>query len=395
MAAVFSLQPYRALVVTPDLAAAVLASVIGRLPIGITGFAILLYVQAETRSFATAGALSAIYVLGLAAAAPFLGRLIDRAGPRRVLTVSAIVHPAMLVSLIALVSRDASLGLTVLCAAGAGASLPPITVCMRALYPQLVGDEKLLHTAYSLDAALIEAVFILGPMVVSVFAALDSSQSAIALAAICATTGSFLFLRSSAVRRWKTDVAEHPRGLLGPLRHPALLVLFLVTLLNASAFGLIEVAITGLATMQGYTAAAGVILGLASVGTTLGVLIYGSRSWWPPLARQFFYALLLMASGILLIAPIQNLVLLACVIVIAAAPTSVALAITSLLISKLAPRAMLAESFTWMATFLLTGISLGIAGGGVLVEAASPFAALILASALAAFAALLVRLRLN
>ncbi|MGH8718997.1 MAG: hypothetical protein ACREV0_08675, partial [Burkholderiales bacterium] len=315
-------------------------------------------------------------------------------GPRPILTLGAIVYPAALALLIALVSLPAPLVWIALCAALAGASLPPITVCMRALYPQLLVEENLLHTAYSLDAALIEAVFILGPIVVSAFAAMGSPQSAIALAALCAATGSFLFLRSPGVRRWKIHSLEKRAGLLGPLTHPGLLMLFVVTLFNASAFGLFEVAVTGLATRQGSPAAAGVILGLASVGTTLGVLVYGSRSWWPPLSRQFFYTLLMMAVGLLLLAPIENLARFAAVVVVACAPMSVALAITSLLISKIAPRAMLAESFTWMATFLLTGISLGLAGGGLFVERNSPLTALVLASLLAGCAALLVRFRL-
>jgi MFS family permease len=390
----FSLQPYRALLHTPDLGYAVLASVIGRLPISITGFAILLFIQEQAGSFVTAGAISAIYVLGLAALAPFLGRLIDRVGPKPVLTFGAIAYPAALVLLVALVQVSVPPFLIAICAAVAGASLPPITVCMRALYPQLVAEENLLQTAYSLDAALIEAIFILGPIVVSAFAAIGSAQNAIMLAALCAVVGSFLFLRSRGVRRWKIHATEKPRGLPGPLTHPILLMLFLVTLLNASAFGLFEIAVTGLATKQGSPAAAGIILGLASVGTTLGVLVYGSRAWWPPLARQFFHTLLLMVAGLLLLAPIANLAWLSAVVVIACAPMSVALAITSLLIARIAPRAMLAESFTWMATFLLAGISLGLATGGVLVERASPFLAFILASALAGCAALLVRGRL-
>jgi len=60
--------------------------------------------------------------------------------------------------------------------------------------------------------------------------------------------------------------------------------------------------------------------------------------------------------------------LLGAAVIFTCAPMAIALAITSLAIAKLASRAMLAESFTWNATCLLTGISAGIAAGGVLVE---------------------------
>jgi MFS family permease len=386
----FSLRSYRALFGTPQLTGAVAASIVGRLPISITGFAILLYVQGQTGSFQRAGAISAIYILGLAVLAPFVGRLIDRLGPRRVLSVGAVIYPVALIALVAAVPAE-SLWMAPV-AAAAGASLPPITVAMRALYPRVVED-TLLSTAYSLDAALIELIFITGPMIVSVFAAYQYAQGAIVLSALCASIGTALFLSSDAVRGWKTH-ASQKRG-RGPLTQSQLFILYLVTLLNASAFGLFEVAVVGLATAQGLPSAAGVILGLASVGTTLGVLIYGSRTWLPPLPQQFFYSLLLMAAGIACIAPVENLFLLGGLAVVTCAPMSVALAITSILISRIAPREILAESFTWMATSLLVGIGAGLAGGGILVDRTSPFAVFLFAAALAALAAAIVRLKLS
>ncbi|HYC45437.1 MAG TPA: hypothetical protein VED01_08095, partial [Burkholderiales bacterium] len=73
----------------PDLRPTVVASIAGRLPIGIAGLAILLFVQGRSGSFALAGTASALYVLGLGAVAPFLGRFIDRLGPRPVLGACA------------------------------------------------------------------------------------------------------------------------------------------------------------------------------------------------------------------------------------------------------------------------------------------------------------------
>ena len=80
-----SFDRYKRLLSTPGLRAALLSSMIGRLPMGIAGLAILLYVQSGMRSFAAAGVVSALYVLGLAVIAPLVGRLIDRLGPRPLL----------------------------------------------------------------------------------------------------------------------------------------------------------------------------------------------------------------------------------------------------------------------------------------------------------------------
>src|SRR5436853_3619842 len=86
----------------------VVASISGRLPIGIAGLAILLFIQGRSNSFAFAGTASALYVLGLSVVAPFLGRLIDRLGPRPVLATCAVLYPGALVALAALVLGSAA-----------------------------------------------------------------------------------------------------------------------------------------------------------------------------------------------------------------------------------------------------------------------------------------------
>ncbi|MEO8716961.1 MAG: hypothetical protein ABI423_01935 [Burkholderiales bacterium] len=64
----------------PDVPQAFVSSFVGRIPIGIAGLAILLLVQSTEGSYAQAGVTGATYVAGLAAAAPLLGRMIDRLG---------------------------------------------------------------------------------------------------------------------------------------------------------------------------------------------------------------------------------------------------------------------------------------------------------------------------
>ena len=389
-----SLQRYQQLFRTQHFGDAFLASVIGRIPISITGLAILLFVQSKTGSFTLAGVISALYVLGLGVLAPILGRLIDRLGPKPVLSVSAAMYPAALIALVLLVSQSAPSFWIAACSAIAGAAMPPVTVCMRALYPQLLKDHDLLQAAYSLDSALIETIFILGPNLVAVFVAMHYTEGAVLFAAGCAALGSFVFLRSTAVKLWTLHVPELSRSLLGPLHNSPLLALFIATIMYSTAFGLFEVGVTGFATHRGAPAAAGVILGLASVGSALGVLIYGSHNWAVPVTRQLLLALAAMAGGILLLVPVDNMYWFAIVAIFGCAPMSVVLAATSTLISRLASRAMLAESFTWMATCLLAGISAGTAAGGVIVEHFSATPVFLSAAAATAIAGLIAGLTL-
>ena len=243
----------------PGLRRALAASIVGRIPIGVATLAILLFLQARTGSFAMAGSATALYVLGLAAVAPFLGRMIDRIGPRPVLAVSTAIYPAMLLSLVLLALYSDGHAWIALAAFLAGASFPPITICMRALYPRLLPEAGLLQSAYSVDSALVEFIFIVGPALVAAFVAAGMPVGAIVFAAVCAAGGNVLFLRTPAVREWQVHPASGRRSLLGPLRYRELRALFAATVLYSVAFGLYEIAVTVLAANRGEPAAAGVI----------------------------------------------------------------------------------------------------------------------------------------
>ncbi len=384
-----SLERYSRLLRLPDLYAALLASVVGRLPMGIAGLAILLYVQSGTGSFAHAGVVSAVYVLGLAGVAPLVGRMIDRLGPRPVLLLTATVYPAALVALVVLVERGAAAGWVAFAALVAGSMLPPVTICMRALFPRLLTDADLLQTAYSVDSILIETIFVAGPALIALFVAADMRGGAILFAAACAAFGSVLFMRSAPIRQWARPAARPRTSLLGPLRSAPLRALYLATLLYSIAFGLLEVAVTALATTQGRPAAAGVILALASVGSGLGALVYGSRSWAMTPQHQYVIAQCAMAAGLCVLAPVSDLFWLGVLCVLACSPMAPVIALQSVLVARLTAPGMLAESFTWAATSLLGGVSAGIAAGGVLVDAQAPFWAMLAAGA-STFAAALV-----
>ncbi len=386
---VISFERYTRLFITPGLRAVLLASIVGRLPMGLAGLAILLYVQSVTASFAVAGMISAFYVLGVAAIAPLIGRMIDRLGPRPLLLASALIYPSAMVSLVLLVERGIPVGWLAVAALVAGAMLPPITICMRTLFPRLLSDGDMLQTAYSVDSILVESIFAAGPALIALFVAIEFRSGAVLFAAFCAIAGSVLFMRTPVIRLWPRPSAPVRTSLLGPLRNRRLLVLYAATTLYSIAFGLLEVAITALATAQGRPAAAGVILALASVGSGLGALVYGSRGWAMAPQRQYVVAQFAMAIGLFALAPVTNLYWLAALCVVACSPMAPVIALQSVLVARFTPRAMLAESFTWAATALLGGVSAGIAAGGALVDGHAPVFTMVAAGVSTLAAALL------
>jgi hypothetical protein len=154
----------------------------------------------------------------------------------------------------------------------------------------------------------------------------------------------------------------------------------LVTLLFSAGFGLFEVAVAAVATRAQAPAAAGFILALASVGSAAGALVYGSRTWPLSPTGQYKAALAAMALGFAVLAPVHDLVIFGALAVVAGVPMSTVLAAQSVLIAAQAPRAALAEAFTWASTSLLVGVSAGIASGGLLLEIAGTGASLLAAA---------------
>jgi MFS family permease len=388
-----SLARYTVLVSRPELRATIVASVIGRLPIGVAGLAILLLGQTATGSFALGGAAAAVYVAGLACTAPVLGRIIDRSGPRHVLLGCAIAYPSALGALVVAVQGDAGIATSLALAALAGASFPPITVCMRTFYRQQLADDALLIAAFSLESVLIETIFILGPMLVAMFVATHSAAAAVLFAAGCALIGVILFLRSPALARWRIELRARS-SLFGPLAERGFLPLLAVILCYSIAFGLVEIGVTAHAAEAGTPALAGVLLGVMSAASATGGLAYGGRTWSAPLTKQFAAVLFLMAAGVITLAMVRNECLFALLCALAGIVMAPALTIQAMLVAKSASPEHSTEAFTWSATGLLAGVGVGLAAGGWVVERwASPATFVAAAAAAVAASALTVMLR--
>jgi MFS family permease len=389
---VISLARYRDLLQARDVREIFAASLIGRLPIGITGLALLLFVQSSLGSFAQGGAAAAFYMAGLAIMAPIFGRMIDRRGPRGVLSATVLLFPAALIALVWMVEHFGTPAIVL--AAAVGASFPPITVCMRTYFRQRLADELLLSTAYSLESVLIELIFILGPVLVALFVAFATPAIAVYFAAICGGVGALLFLRSAAVRTWKIEPRTIVR-LLGPLGESGFIPLVIVVLCFAASFGFLEIGVTAYATERGSVALAGLLLGLMSVGSALGGLAYGSRSWRLPLVPQFSLLLVLMGVGLALLSLVSHPAAFAVIGFGAGVVMAPVLIVQSMLVAKSVRPEHTTEAFTWSASALLAGVGLGLAGGGFLLEVYRSSAAIAGAAGSALASAALARLTLR
>ena len=195
------LARYRALFHVPHVRRLVLSGLLARLPMGMVGLALLLLVRENGGSYAAAGAVSGAYFVATAVGAPIAGRLVDRRGQTRILLPRAVIFPALLSGVCALALLDAPLAAIAVCAAAAGALMPPVGASLRALWPRMFADAELRAAAYALEASLQEITFIVGPLLVALLTAAVSPVLALGVAAVVGGIGTTLIALARAGAR--------------------------------------------------------------------------------------------------------------------------------------------------------------------------------------------------
>jgi hypothetical protein len=84
-----------------------LASLVGRLPLGMTGLAVLLLVRESTGSYAAAGGVSAAYALAFAVVSPLRARTAGPARPVTIVLLMGLLHPVALTAVVLLAAASA------------------------------------------------------------------------------------------------------------------------------------------------------------------------------------------------------------------------------------------------------------------------------------------------
>jgi predicted MFS family arabinose efflux permease len=382
---------YAAILRTPGVATIVLATLLGRLPIGISGLAILLYVEEVSDSFAAAGVCAGALALGSAAGAPFQGRLIDRRGAGMLLPL-AIAHAAGLVSVWLAGEAGAPVALLAALSLAAGASLPPVSSVLRSRWPYLLpGRPELLAGAFALDSVMIEVIFVTGPLVTTVVVATVGPQYALIVSAASVLLGTSWMLAGLAGRPGPEQAeAGRPAFGLGALASPGLRTLVLASLPVGFTFGTLEVVLPAFSEAEGSKELAGVLLAAWSAASGVSGFIWGARGGDAPLLRAhlvFAWLLPLGVAPLLLAGSPLSMALLA---ILAGLPIAPLIASRNQLVGRVVLPGTATEAYTWPLTALVAGVSLGAAAGGAVVEASSWSAGVALAAAVASVGAAVV-----
>lgn len=378
--------------------AIVVTGLLGRLPLAMTQLGLVLLLRGQGWSYAQAGVVVAAYTVALAVAAPVLGRLVDRAGQRRVLVPVAIAFPLALGALTALAVADAPLWALVLSGVLAGVTLPPLEPCIRALLPMLAPTPELRATAYAVEATLRELIFIGGPVLIAVTAAIASPAAAMVLTAAIALVGTLAFAAQRSVGRWRPVTAPGgeagPRpSRLGALVAPGVRTIALASLAMGVAFGALQVAMPAFGEVHGSRTAGALANATFAAGSLLGGVLAAAL---PPARRpgpRYVVALALFAAGLVPLLAAWSIASFLVGTLLAGLAIAPTFAAAYGLIDDLAPAATVTEAFAWMGTAITGGYGIGTALGGTAISGSGVTLALALAVGAGAVAAGVAGLR--
>jgi MFS family permease len=360
--------PWARLLAAPQVAALATASVVARLPFGMVGVALVIYVHARTGSFGVAGLVTGCYTLAFALAGPLLGRQVDRRGPRPVLAPAAVLCALALLAVVAIGEGSAATLPLALASVAAGAAMPPISGVLRRTWPALV-DRADLTTGYLFDSILIEVVFVCGPLLTGLLAAAIDPAAPLLAAAGLVLVGTAWFLLVPVVRH----EVPHPHAggtRVGALSSPAIRFVTFCGLPIGASFGALDVALPAFGAAHGQSALGGIFAAALSLGSMLGAVLFGALGARLGDLREA--TLRLAVAQPLVIAPLLL------------APSPVALVVLALLAGSFAapmvtlrsraaeltmPPGTGTETFTWLLLAVMVGASASSALAGPLVEA--------------------------
>jgi MFS family permease len=352
----------------PGVARLAAFTVLGRMSFGILPLSIVLLMREEHYEYGQIGLVLAAEALAVGVTAAPVGRLMDRIGHTRVLLVAGTITSIAIVATTVAILSDAATGLLVALSALQGATVPPISPRMRSLWARLMPDDRL-ESAYALDAIQLELVFVLGPLIAAGLAGALTPAAGMLLCAVLYVGASLGFATAPAGRAAGL-VEDVVRTRAGALASAGLRTLVLAAAVTAVAFGALEVALPAFAEQEGSREAAGPLITMWSIGSLIGGLWYGARTWRGPAERRLIVLTALLVLGA---APLAFADSIAVMLVLLFA-TGLALAPMATvqygLVARLAPAGTATEAYAWQIVANVVGSGGGAALAGVLAEQA-------------------------
>jgi MFS family permease len=364
-----NLRRYLEVLRTPGVARVALFATMGRLPFAIVPLSIVLLMREEGYPYGQIGAVVGAEALAVGLTAGFVGRLVDRIGRRRVILVTGASTTLLLCAETAAILSDAPVWLLVTLGALHGATIPPISASMRALWSRLVPQETL-ESAFAFDAIQLELVFVVGPLIAAGLATAFTPAAGLFLCAafyVAAATG--FATAPAAAAASPGDEVERTRA--GALRSPGMRTLVLAGAITAISFGGLEVALPAFAEAEGSRGAVGPLVTVWAIGSVVGGLWYGGRSWSTPIEKRFLALMALLALGAAPLPFAPSIGVMGVLLVFTGMALAPLATTEYALVDRLAPPGTATEAYSWQIVANVMGAAAGSFTAGVLAEEAS------------------------
>ncbi|MFJ3841842.1 MFS transporter [Streptomyces sp. NPDC090054] len=262
----------------------------------------LLLALAQTHGYARAATVAGGYTFVLALCAPLRGRLLDRYGAHRALTLMGITTATFLALVAGSIEFRWPWWTTLPLVIAATLSSPPLNSALRASWRHLATDEGQLKAVHSADSILEEAGFVLAPLTAGAAVVLLGPRHAYEAAAASFVTITVLYL--TAARRHQLGTtrptptkpilttiprrrAHRSRSLLGPLTTPGMPAILLPLFAMGAIFGGTTILIPAYLQNQHATAWLGPFLAAISIGGVIGGILYATLDWKTGLWRKY------------------------------------------------------------------------------------------------------------
>jgi MFS family permease len=385
----------------PGVAPLLAVAAIARLHVGGIGLALLLLVEQDRASLASAGAAVAALSVGVGLTRPVQGRLIDRHGIRCFLPLS-LAHVLMAGLLPAAIALHAPTAAIAAAAFAIGFSAPSVSVAVRAAVSARVDpDER--AAVLGADTALQDGAFALGPLLAGAVAALTSPLAAlVALVAIGCAGAIAMGLRfelpgmREPAQRTRARPAAHADARLPghPLALPALRPIAQPLAISTAlgiVYGALAVGAVAAVLERSGDGFEGPVTAAVFAGGVAGDLLIAPRRPDVALATRLRRRLLaLLALSAALLAVPGSVPLVVALLVVGAALAGASVTVVVDVAARAAP-AVRAEAFGWAGATLRLGNAIGAGAAGVAADAAGARVALLVAVAGAALACLAAR----
>ncbi len=357
---------YRALFAAPGTTGFVLAGLLARLPLSMTGIGLITMLSQQRGAYTLAGAVAACFALSIAILAPRISGLVDRHGQGKVLPIAAATSASAMFALLACAHWQGPDWLLLVLAALVG-SLPSMPAMVRARWTVIYSGTPQLQTAFALEAVLDDLCFIVGPPLSVGLSMLLFPEAGPMLAAILLITGVGIFV----IQR-SSEPPVVPRQGTAPhasmLRQPIVRTLALFMLAQGIIVGVIDVASVAFATAQGQPGMASVVLSFYALGSCAMGLVFGTLRLTMPLHRQIVWVGASVAITAIPLILANNLIALTAAVLLAGITFGPTITVAMSLVEQQVDKQRLTEGMTWLLTGLAMGVALGAAAAGWVID---------------------------